>query len=153
VAATKKMGLPMTMNATKWPARLYSLDVSRGVAALSVVIWHWQHFAYQGASLPKGFEQDSMPLFSLLKLFYEMGHAGVQYFFLLSGFVFFWLYRAPIRNRKILPKTFFLQRFSRLYPLHFATLLVVALLQMLFIAHDGNFFVYQFNDVYNFFCT
>ena len=145
------MGLPMTMNATKWPARLYSLDVSRGVAALSVVIWHWQHFAYQGASLPKGFEQDSMPLFSLLKLFYEMGHTGVQYFFLLSGFVFFWLYRAPIRNRKILPKTFFLQRFSRLYPLHFVTLLVVALLQMLFIAHDGNFFVYQFNDVYNFF--
>ncbi|MDF7795325.1 hypothetical protein [Pseudomonas syringae] len=27
-------------------ARLYTLDVLRGVAALSVVFWHWQHFFY-----------------------------------------------------------------------------------------------------------
>jgi peptidoglycan/LPS O-acetylase OafA/YrhL len=67
------MGLPMTVNAKKWPDRLYALDVSRGVAALSVVIWHWQHFAYQGGALTKGFEQNTMPLFSLLQLFYEMG--------------------------------------------------------------------------------
>lgn len=140
----------MTVNAKKWPDRLYALDVSRGVAALSVVIWHWQHFAYQGGALTKGFEQNTMPLFSLLQLFYEMGHAGVQYFFLLSGFVFFWLYKKPIRNREILPTTFFLQRFSRLYPLHFVTLLVVALLQLLFISHEGNFFVYPFNDINNF---
>ena len=144
------MGLPMTVNAKKWPDRLYALDVSRGVAALSVVIWHWQHFAYQGGALTKGFEQNTLPLFSLLQLFYEMGHAGVQYFFLLSGFVFFWLYKKPIRNREILPTTFFLQRFSRLYPLHFVTLLVVALLQLLFISHEGNFFVYPFNDINNF---
>jgi len=25
------------------PSRFYSLDVLRGVAALSVVLWHWQH--------------------------------------------------------------------------------------------------------------
>ncbi|MDE2367149.1 MAG: hypothetical protein KGM95_09475, partial [Betaproteobacteria bacterium] len=24
--------------------RFYSLDVLRGIAALSVVLWHWQHF-------------------------------------------------------------------------------------------------------------
>jgi peptidoglycan/LPS O-acetylase OafA/YrhL len=68
-----------------WPKRLYSLDVSRCIASFSVVLWHWHHFAYVGESLPPDFDKKCLPLYSFLRLFYENGWAGVDYFFLLSG--------------------------------------------------------------------
>lgn len=139
------------MNNTGWPVRLYALDISRAFASLSVVLWHWQHFAFEGYSLPEGFVRETQPLYEVLRLFYEKGHMGVSYFFLLSGFIFFWLYRVSIRNRKVSAWTFAVQRFSRLYPLHLATLLVVALLQLLYVSREGISFVYRFNDIYHFF--
>jgi peptidoglycan/LPS O-acetylase OafA/YrhL len=134
------------MNNDTWPKRLYALDVSRGFAALSVVLWHWKHFAYKGNSLPQDFERASQPLYGILKLFYENGIRGVQYFFLLSGFIFFWLYGESIKMKPTHFKGFWVQRFSRLYPLHFVTLLIVALLQFLYASREGAFFVYPFND-------
>ena len=75
---------------------------------------------------------------------------GVQYFFLLSGFIFFWLYRNFIEDRKITFANFWVQRFSRLYPLHIATLFIVALLQAFYISKNAVYFVYPFNDAYHF---
>lgn len=138
------------MNNDVWPKRLFALDVSRGFAALAVVLWHWKHFAYKGNILSPDFIQVSQPLYGLLRLFYENGAAGVEYFFLLSGFIFFWLYREPIQNRAVSPGTFIVQRFSRLYPLHFVTLLTVALLQLLYVSRENVSFVYPFNDAYHF---
>lgn len=138
------------MHNITWPKHLYALDVSRGIAALSVVLWHWQHFAFNGHSQASDFVRSEQPLYRLFKLFYEKGEIGVEYFFLLSGFIFFWLYRDAIANRVINAKRFFVQRFSRLYPLHFATLLLVAVLQYLYIKHNGNSFVYPNNDGYHF---
>lgn len=77
------------MNTSRWPKRLYALDVSRGFVALGVVLWHWSHFAYVGSEIPADFARDSQPLYGLFKPFYEAGLMGVQYFFLLSGFIFF----------------------------------------------------------------
>ena len=51
------------MDNIKWPKHLYALDVSRGVAALSVVLWHWQHFAYKGNSLSQDFIRENQPLY------------------------------------------------------------------------------------------
>jgi peptidoglycan/LPS O-acetylase OafA/YrhL len=138
-------------NNSLWPKRLYVLDVSRGFAALAVVLWHWQHFAFNKITLPKDFERDSQPLYAVLSIFYEKGFMGVGYFFLLSGFIFFWLYRFSIQNKDISFMTFWCQRFSRLYPLHFVTLLIVALLQIAYILHNGSSFIYPFNDIYHFF--
>ena len=76
---------------------------------------------------------------------------GVGYFFLLSGFIFFWLYNAPIKKKEISAWEFSVQRFSRLYPLHFLTLLIVALLQLLYSSQESTSFVYPFNDSYHFF--
>ncbi|MCK5849661.1 MAG: acyltransferase [Kiritimatiellae bacterium] len=135
----------------KWPKHLYALDVSRGFAALAVVLWHWQHFAYKGHALSQDFLRERQPLYDILRLFYENGSKGVQYFFLLSGFIFFWLYSASINNRKTTAWEFGVQRFSRLYPLHFITLLLVALLQLLYVARENASFVYPFNDIYHFF--
>lgn len=137
-------------NQNNWPSHLHALDVSRGVAALSVVIWHWQHFAFGGNALPADFSRDQQPLYEVFKIFYERGVRGVEYFFLLSGFIFFWLYRDAIKNKAISGKQFFVQRFSRLYPLHFATLIVVAALQYFYTARSGASFVYPYNDTYHF---
>jgi len=45
---------------------------------------------------------------------------------------------------------FFVLRFSRLYPLHFATLIFVATLQLGSLSLDGYSIVYPCNDVYHF---
>lgn len=135
------------MNNKGWPKRLYLLDVSRGIAALSVILWHWQHFPRY---LSENFVREDQPMYGVFKLFYEKGSIGVEYFFILSGFIFFWIYREAIENKKVNAQTFFVQRFSRLYPLHLATLIIVALLQALYYSRAGNYFVYTFNDLYHF---
>ena len=38
----------LCMKNAQMPKRFHSLDVVRGIAALSVVLWHWQHFFYDG---------------------------------------------------------------------------------------------------------
>ncbi|KHD08030.1 hypothetical protein PN36_08110 [Candidatus Thiomargarita nelsonii] len=139
------------MSNNDWPKRLYALDVSRGIAALAVVLWHWQHFAYKGNSLSQDFLRENQPLYDILRLFYEKGGMGVQYFFLLSGFIFFWLYSVSIKNKKTSAWEFGIQRFSRLYPLHFVALLVVTLLQLFYVSRENISFVYPFNDIYHFF--
>lgn len=139
-----------TVSQTQWPKHLYALDVSRGFAALAVVLWHWQHFAYRGHALPENFIRSNQPLYGVLRLWYENGNLGVDYFFLLSGFIFFWLYPAAIQNKKITAWAFAIQRFSRLYPLHLVTLLAVAGLQGLYISRTQISFVYPFNDLYHF---
>ena len=139
------------MNDRLWPKRLFALDISRGFAALAVVLWHWQHFAFKGSSPPEDFDRTSQPLYAIFKIFYEKGSLGVEYFFLLSGFIFFWLYRSSIENKSTCFGDFWMQRFSRLYPLHCITLLIAALLQSAYFSHNGYPFVYPFNDMYHFF--
>jgi peptidoglycan/LPS O-acetylase OafA/YrhL len=101
--------------------RFYSLDVLRGVAALGVVLWHWQHFFFVGSRLG-AYDASQAPLYSLAFIFYDKGWLGVDLFFSLSGFVFFWLYSARISEGSISTGRFAWLRFSRLYPLHLLTL-------------------------------
>lgn len=133
-----------------FPKRLCLLDISRGIASLSVVLWHWKHFAYNGYTLSPSFIEQNQPFYSILKLFYQNGYLGVEYFFLLSGFIFFWQYRDEIQNKKNSPLSFFINRFSRLYPLHFFTLITVGLLQLIYFSQKAYFFIYPYNDFYHF---
>ena len=141
------------MNNRIWPKRLFALDVSRGLAALGVVLWHWQHFAYNTGigAIDSSFDRTQQPLYAIFRLFYEEGEKGVGYFFVLSGFIFFWLYKDAIKSKRVNLGRFWVQRFSRLYPLHFLTLLLVALLQLIYIANSGDSWVYPLNDTYHFF--
>lgn len=136
----------MTARAT----RLESLDALRGIAALAVVFWHWQHFWYVGYRADASFSRTAQPLYALFYPFYERGYLAVDLFFTLSGFVFFWLYADAIGQRTVSARRFFDLRFSRLYPLHFATLLGVGGGQALYFAANGEYFVYGFNDAYHF---
>ncbi|MCW3096578.1 MAG: putative O-acyltransferase, transrane [Chthonomonadaceae bacterium] len=131
------------------PKRFYSLDVLRGIAALCVVLWHWQHFFLFNAR-QEDFSLTRQPLYSLLFAAYTHGGTAVDLFFCLSGFVFYWLYAKPIAAKTIAIRDFFVLRFSRLYPLQFVTLLFVAIGQYAFHRQTGAYFIYPINDVRHF---
>jgi peptidoglycan/LPS O-acetylase OafA/YrhL len=126
--------------------RLYSLDVLRGVAALAIIFWHWQHFFGFRGTWQAGWSRLQEPAYAVFKPLFEEGWVAVDIFFAVSGFVFFWLYLEPVRRREIGAGKFALQRFSRLYPLYFVTLLVAAALQLAFRHATGNWFIFGAND-------
>jgi len=114
------------------PSHFRSLDVLRGLASLAIVVFHYAGFMSVGDVTLSGVERSRLPFNPYLFGLYEQGWQAVTIFFTLSGFIFFWLYAMPVAERKISASEFFLLRFSRLYPLHFATLLAVAGLQWLY---------------------
>jgi peptidoglycan/LPS O-acetylase OafA/YrhL len=129
---------------------LLGLEVLRFVCAVSVLVWHYQHFYFVGAQAV-GFVASDQPLYGLLKPFYEAGWLGVQTFWCLSGFIFFWKYARPVADGAVPARHFAVLRFSRLYPLHLLTLLVVVVLGAAYRAqHGGADFVYSHNDVPHF---
>ncbi len=130
------------------PNRFYSLDFIRGLAALSVVFWHWQHFFYEGTQ-GTAYRMADQPFYDVFFLLYQSGWLAVDFFFSLSGFIFFALYQDTIAGRRIGAWKFFVLRFSRLYPLHLATFALVLVLQYGILAQTGSFFVYAHNDAYH----
>ncbi|MFJ4157060.1 acyltransferase family protein [Pseudomonas sp. NPDC089752] len=137
----------MTAPATS-AERLYTLDTLRGIAALCVVFWHWQHFFYVGDS-PAGFDPTRQPFYTALAPLYHHGGLAVELFFSISGFVFFWLFSSGIATGKVSPRQFAVDRFSRLYPLHLVTFGLVGALQAMYLAKHSSYFVYPFNDGYH----
>lgn len=90
------------------------------------------------------------PFYNVLFVFYQAGVFGVDFFFSLSGFIFYWKYADKVFRREVSPKEFFILRFSRLYPLHALTLVLVAIMQYLHFQRYSDFFIYKFNDAYHF---
>lgn len=131
------------------PARFFLLDVSRGVAAMVVVLGHFSHF-HRYPSHPSTEFATKLWFVEWLWPFYAYSGYAVQYFFVLSGFIFYEYYYEAVRSRKVSALAFFVLRFSRLYPLHLASLVIVALLQAWTLWRFGDFFIYQSNDAYHF---
>jgi peptidoglycan/LPS O-acetylase OafA/YrhL len=137
----------MTNNQTRPRAnKLLGLELLRFVAALAVMVWHYQHFAYV-ADRPVDLFKNQLPFYRLLQPFYLAGDYGVWIFWCISGFIFFWKYRDAIADRSIGGWKFFVFRLSRLYPLHVVTLVLVAIMQPVYFHLNGYFFVYQANDL------
>jgi peptidoglycan/LPS O-acetylase OafA/YrhL len=139
-------GTALQTNSDKY---LYSLDALRGLAALGVVFWHWQIFFIHGTEVAR-YDIQRQPLYSIFFPLYERGWMAVDLFFSLSGFVMFWLYSERIKQRVVGPWAFFVLRFSRLYPLHFLTLLAVLTGQIIFQYQNRSFFTYPANDTFHF---
>ena len=134
------------------PKRFHFLDVWRGLAALAVICFHWMHFWIGITGTRHNVSTSWIPFYhDGLFVFYNYGFYGVDFFFTLSGFVFYWKYAESISRKEITPGKFFLLRFSRLYPLHILTLLIVAALQYLYFHQHSSYFVFQWNDLYHFF--
>ena len=130
---------------------LVGIELLRFIAAFSVLIWHYQHFFYEGTQLASNFNISDQPFFSILKVFYFQGYNGVQMFWAISGYIFFYVYFTKIKNFEISAKEFTLRRFSRLYPLHFFTLILVLVLQILLFNQNAEFSIYSNNDLKYFF--
>ncbi|WP_407185914.1 acyltransferase family protein [Bradyrhizobium centrosematis] len=129
--------------------KLLGLELLRFLTAFAILVFHYRQFAFVG-DREVGLVPDQLPLYWLLAPFYGSGPYAVRMFWCISGFIFFWKYRDAIADRVLDGWRFFVLRFSRLYPLHLATLLLVALLQPLYFKANGSFFVYQNNDLMHF---
>ncbi|MDR2803618.1 MAG: acyltransferase [Treponema sp.] len=118
------------------------LDGIRGIAALIVAVPAHYYFY-----LPNS------PFTSSISVFLAVwGRTMVEIFFMLSGFIFFNKYGAKISSRSISKKDFFILRFSRLYPLHWLTLLVVAIVQLVrkYVTGSGFFEYYYIKNIFLF---
>lgn len=133
------------------PKHFYTLDAIRGLAAIVVILYHWQFFYYANDIWVKGgFEKTALPFYPYLSAIYNDGVIAVDLFFLLSGFIFFWLYARRIATRKMNFSKFMVFRMSRLYPIHLITLLSMAAFQWLMLKNAGHYFIIQYNDSYHF---
>jgi peptidoglycan/LPS O-acetylase OafA/YrhL len=129
--------------------RLIGLELLRFLAAIGVLIWHYQHFMFVGHE-QTAWDWGRLPFRSLFLPFYTYGYQGVELFWCISGFIFTWKYGRLIGRTGMSFGRFAMLRFSRLYPLHLAMLLTVAALQCLYSARYGETFVYRFNDTAHF---
>jgi peptidoglycan/LPS O-acetylase OafA/YrhL len=140
------MNFPMNFDSQR--SRLHSLDVLRTVAAFAVVLAHWPQHFFAVAQFSRPI-QDA-PFYKILAGGYLNGPTAVTFFFCLSGFVFYWLYSNAVHQGNMGFGAFALFRFSRLYPLHLATLFVLAQLVVAFRALTGVDFIYNNNDAFHF---
>lgn len=132
------------------PHALIGIELVRFACTLPVLLWHYQHFYYVNGQLV-GFETAAQPLFAWLKPFYLYGYLSVQAFWCLSGFIFFWKYARPVAQGAVPFSKFALLRFSRLYPLHLLTLLIVAAMSWRYEAINASpGFVYPNQDASHF---
>jgi peptidoglycan/LPS O-acetylase OafA/YrhL len=92
-------------------SRLDALTGMRALAALNIVLFHF--------SDPKSF--------GLLAPVVDGGYVTVSFFLLLSGFVLAYNYRERADRGELHAKTFWLARFSRIYPVFLFSLLVSGL--------------------------
>jgi peptidoglycan/LPS O-acetylase OafA/YrhL len=146
---TKPAHVPSPRNA---PAddKLLGVELLRFACALAVLVWHYQHLAFAGLHWRAGFVPTQQPFYLLLRPLYRYGFHGVDVFWCISGFIFLWKYGQAISRRRVSGYQFFVLRFSRLYPLHFVTLLLVAAMQQLYLHLNHSYFVYEGNDLWHF---
>lgn len=130
-------------------SNLCNIDLLRGLATIAILIWHYQHFYYPKAGMQlAGWSPEQQPMFTSLEWLYLKGEWAVRFFWILSGFIFFHVYA---QRRGISVREFFVNRFSRLYPLHFITLCLVSMLQLFSMTMFNHFQIYPENNPYHFF--
>ncbi|MDX2099582.1 MAG: acyltransferase [Leptolyngbyaceae cyanobacterium bins.59] len=105
--------------------RLNLIQVFRGVAAVLVLLCHGDLI----------FQQNLNQEF-LYKIF-DFGGSGVDFFFVLSGFIIFYIHQSDINNPSRLG-TFFTKRFVRIYPIYWVILTTKLLLSFLTFSADAN---------------
>lgn len=126
---------------------LVGIEVLRFLCALGILIWHYQHFFFVGAWDPAASQElrHTLPLYHPLSLFYDNGSLAVSFFWVISGWIFYWHYAVPVANHTVKFSDFWIRRFARLYPLHLATLVFVAVAQYVYYRSHQTTFIYSWN--------
>jgi exopolysaccharide production protein ExoZ len=89
------------------------IQVFRGFAAIMVMLYH-----YAGTLQTK---------FSIIPFninIFEPGHVGVSFFFILSGFIIFYVHQNDFGKPQLV-KNFFIKRFIRVYPIYWIMLAIL----------------------------
>ena len=132
--------------------RYFSVEILRFLTSLSVLLYHYRHF-FDPLNILSDNDYEivkfKLPFYNFIDWLYSYGFYGVHVFYTISGFVFAHVYLVSKKNTSF--KEFSINRLARLYPLHFATLLFVALSQFLYFTNYGDFQFKYINDLYHFF--
>ncbi len=94
--------------------RLDGVQAARGAAAVFVLLYHCGHML----SLPQ--YVGWVPLGDV----FEFGHAGVDFFFVLSGFIITYVHRADLGRPECLPR-YGWRRLSRIFPMYWIVSAIV----------------------------
>ena len=127
---------------------LYSLDFLRGVAAYIVIFWHWKMLFYVNNTKPL-IDSKDLPFYDFFSIFYNHGLLAVEFFFCLSGFIFFYYFKSKVVQGGLSAKDFAVDRISRIYPLHITTFVIVAVLQYASLKSSGYYLAFIYNDAYH----
>ncbi|WP_033927423.1 acyltransferase family protein [Sphingomonas sp. 35-24ZXX] len=125
-----------------------TLDAARSIAALAVVCYHWRNLQPSSWVDLDRFG-GGLPFFSVLRPIYRNGWIGVDFFFILSGFVMFMVYHSQVADRTISAARFAVLRFSRLYPLHFAMLMALVAMQAFHSLKTGGILHFPKDNYYD----
>ena len=101
--------IPTSMPITTAPKKLELIQVFRGLASVGVLLTHC------GLIFKQNFSQ---PFFNGV---FDFGGAGVDFFFVLSGFIIFYIHQKDIAHPEK-AKLFFIKRLIRVYPLYWLVL-------------------------------
>ena len=114
--------------------RINSIDSLKGISCL-VIAFLWHYLNMQSRS-------EGMPFQSIFNVFYNVGQYFVELFFMISGFVMAYCYKDKIdEGMEFFP--YMAKRYKHLYPLFFDTLMVTLILQVLYYAITGTYYVYK----------
>ena len=104
--------------------KLQLLQISRGFAALLVILFHLQ--------------DTSITYFKVTAFndFFSFGNLGVDYFFVLSGFIITYVHYSDLVNGTN-PFTFLKKRFIRIYPTYWA-IASITLIMLIFALHGKS---------------
>jgi len=133
--------------------KLEHIELLRFFAATAVVITHYLHFfnpffsnsnlgAYSSYLEING---NNFPFYPYLENVYRFGYTGVYFFWQISGLVLAYSY---LHKDNVGFKKFFINRFARLYPLHFITILLVVVFQYISLKITGDYQIIK-NSFYN----
>ena len=137
----------LDMPALRLPKRHFNaLDFSRLLAACAVLFWHYQHFFVPPVTYEFHVRRSISPFYPQISWLYDYGHVAVEYFWAVSGFVFAHVYLAD----KSGGGRFWVARVARLWPLHWLTLVIVAVMQGVYFGMHGTAFIYHHQDVRHF---
>ena len=132
--------------------KLYLVELLRFISSISVLIYHYKIFFFQFngyLELNLNNKLFLLPFNSIINVFYEYGDYGIQMFWCISGFIISYVYLN--KKYRVTSKEFFINRFSRLYPLHFITLILILFIQLISQSITGNYQMFEYNDIYHFF--
>ena len=124
----------------------YAIDILRGIAAVAILLFHYKNFFVGSIDIPMARMSENF-FVQLLWPIHKYGANAVMLFWVISGFVFMHVYAG---QQSTTAKSYAINRFARLYPLHFATLLLVAVLQLISVETLDATQIYQNNDLKHF---